>query len=63
MLEKLVRKMARIMAQAKTRLRPGLGASGSSEFRDTPVSLKDYRGKSVVLYFYPKDFTRGCERS
>jgi thioredoxin-dependent peroxiredoxin len=25
-----------------------------------PVSLKDYRGHWVVLYFYPKDFTRGC---
>lgn len=25
-----------------------------------PVSLKDYRGKWVVLYFYPKDFTSGC---
>src|SRR5207253_9703190 len=25
-----------------------------------PVSLKDYRGKWVELYFYPKDFTRGC---
>jgi peroxiredoxin Q/BCP len=25
-----------------------------------PVSLKDYREKWVVLYFYPKDFTRGC---
>jgi len=24
------------------------------------VSLKDYRGKWVVLYFYPKDFTSGC---
>jgi peroxiredoxin Q/BCP len=24
------------------------------------VSLKDYRGKWVVLYFYPKDFTQGC---
>lgn len=24
------------------------------------VSLKDYRGKWVVLYFYPKDFTGGC---
>jgi peroxiredoxin Q/BCP len=27
---------------------------------DTPVSLKDYRGKFVVLYFYPKDMTSGC---
>lgn len=24
------------------------------------VSLKDYRGSWVVLYFYPKDFTSGC---
>jgi peroxiredoxin Q/BCP len=24
------------------------------------VTLKDYRGKWVVLYFYPKDFTSGC---
>ena len=26
----------------------------------TPVSLQDFRGKWVVLYFYPKDFTQGC---
>lgn len=26
----------------------------------TPVSLKQYRGKWVVLYFYPKDGTPGC---
>jgi thioredoxin-dependent peroxiredoxin len=26
----------------------------------TPVSLKDFRGKYVVLYFYPKDGTQGC---
>jgi peroxiredoxin Q/BCP len=25
-----------------------------------PVSLKDYKGKWIVLYFYPKDFTSGC---
>jgi peroxiredoxin Q/BCP len=24
------------------------------------VSLKDFRGKEVVLYFYPKDMTPGC---
>lgn len=24
------------------------------------VSLKDFLGKKVVLYFYPKDFTPGC---
>ncbi len=27
---------------------------------DTSVSLKDYKGKYVVLYFYPKDMTSGC---
>ncbi|MCU1348740.1 MAG: Alkyl hydroperoxide reductase subunit C-like protein [Acidobacteria bacterium] len=26
----------------------------------TPVSLDQYKGKWVVLYFYPKDFTGGC---
>ena len=26
------------------------------------MSLKDYRGKKVVLYFYPKDGTPGCTR-
>lgn len=26
----------------------------------SPVSLSDFRGKWVVLYFYPKDFTPGC---
>src|ERR1700720_2895726 len=26
------------------------------------VSLKDYRGRWVVLYFYPKDQTPGCTR-
>ncbi|ELK48803.1 thioredoxin-dependent thiol peroxidase [Halobacillus sp. ACCC02827] len=24
------------------------------------VSLSDYKGKNVVLYFYPKDMTPGC---
>jgi peroxiredoxin Q/BCP len=26
----------------------------------TPISLAQYRGKWVVLYFYPKDMTTGC---
>lgn len=26
----------------------------------TAVALSDYREQWVVLYFYPKDFTRGC---
>ena len=27
-----------------------------------PVSLHDFRGKWIVLYFYPKDFTSGCTK-
>jgi len=27
-----------------------------------PVSLSDFKGKSVVLYFYPKDDTSGCTK-
>ena len=32
----------------------------SSEGRN--ISLKDLRGKNVVLYFYPKDDTPGCTK-
>jgi thioredoxin-dependent peroxiredoxin len=43
---------------------PAVGASapdfGLTSNEGTPTSLKDYRGKWVVLYFYPKDFTSGC---
>lgn len=27
---------------------------------DGSISLQDYRGQWVVLYFYPQDFTSGC---
>ena len=29
---------------------------------DSVVSLKDFKGKTVVLYFYPKDNTSGCTK-
>lgn len=28
--------------------------------KEEQISLSDYRGKKVVLYFYPKDMTPGC---
>ncbi len=45
---------------------PGLG-SAAPEFalasqEGGSVSLRDYRGSWVVLYFYPKDQTPGCTR-
>ncbi|NEQ99330.1 MAG: peroxiredoxin [Cyanothece sp. SIO2G6] len=27
---------------------------------DGDISLSDYRGQWVVVYFYPQDFTSGC---
>ena len=27
-----------------------------------PVSLSDFRGKKVILYFYPRDNTAGCTK-
>jgi len=29
---------------------------------NSPISLTDYKGKWVVLYFYPKDKTAGCTK-
>ncbi len=36
---------------------PDFSVAGSNGKK---VSLKDYRGSAVVLYFYPKDDTPGC---
>ena len=43
-------------------LQPGATAPDFSlpSQSDSSVSLKDYKGKYVVLYFYPKDMTSGC---
>ncbi len=30
--------------------------------QSVPVKLSDYRGRTVVLYFYPKDNTPGCTK-
>ena len=35
-------------------------AVGGKYGNGTPVTLEDFRGKTVVLYFYPKDNTPGC---
>lgn len=32
------------------------------ETADGPVRLSDFAGKTLVLYFYPKDDTSGCTR-
>ncbi|WP_417592565.1 thioredoxin-dependent thiol peroxidase [Owenweeksia hongkongensis] len=32
----------------------------STDQHGNTISLKDYKGKKVILYFYPKDNTPGC---
>jgi thioredoxin-dependent peroxiredoxin len=43
---------------------PGVGTDAPdftlNSQEEKPVSLHDFRGKWVVLYFYPKDMTTGC---
>ena len=52
------------MAANETQTQPAAGKPAPDFSLTTgdgsQVSLKDYRGKWVVLYFYPKDFTSGC---
>jgi len=33
-----------------------------SDADGNPVSLSDFKGKKIVLYFYPKDDTPGCTK-
>jgi peroxiredoxin Q/BCP len=53
-----------VMAAVETQQQPEAGKPAPDFSLTTgdgsQVSLKDYRGKWVVLYFYPKDFTSGC---
>ncbi len=37
---------------------PGIDAKGT----ERPHTLKEYKGKKVILYFYPRDSTPGCTR-
>lgn len=45
-------------------LKPGDNAPDFKLISDSgkEVSLKDLRGKKIVLYFYPKDDTSGCTK-
>jgi peroxiredoxin Q/BCP len=47
------------MAIAVGRKAPEFTLQGSSK---ESISLKDLKGKTVVLYFYPKDDTPGCTK-
>ncbi len=59
----LVVLVPRVLSRSAT---PSAGSNAPdftlSSQEGSSVSLKDYRGKWVVLYFYPKDQTPGCSR-
>jgi len=46
--------MAKLQAGEKAPLFSGTDQNGNT------ISLKDFKGKKVILYFYPKDDTPGC---
>jgi peroxiredoxin Q/BCP len=39
---------------------PGVVPSAAGEPREAILALDDFRGRWLVLYFYPRDFTSGC---
>jgi peroxiredoxin Q/BCP len=58
----LLLSIAALPALAGDTLTPGAAAPDFTlpSQDNTPISLDAYKGKWVVLYFYPKDFTGGC---
>jgi thioredoxin-dependent peroxiredoxin len=60
----LVFSLATVLAAGDTTGQPAVGTA-APDFKLTSnegkvASLSDFKGKWVVLYFYPKDFTSGC---
>jgi peroxiredoxin Q/BCP len=53
-----------VMARADNETMPAVGQQAPTftlpSQDGSPISLDSYRGKWVVLYFYPKDMTTGC---
>ncbi|HEX5168330.1 MAG TPA: thioredoxin-dependent thiol peroxidase [Cyclobacteriaceae bacterium] len=51
-----------MVSSAQTKLKTGDKAPDftAKDQDGKQISLHDYKGKKVVLYFYPKDYTTGC---
>ena len=39
---------------------PGIAPAANGQVLETRLTLEDFRGRWLVLYFYPRDFTEGC---
>ena len=48
------------MSVLVTKPAPDFKAEAVVDGQFTQVQLSDYKGKWVILYFYPKDMTPGC---
>lgn len=55
----LVLLVPRLLSRSATPVEGSAAPEFTLPSQEGPVSLKDYRGKWVVLYFYPKDQTPG----
>ncbi|HEX3821608.1 MAG TPA: peroxiredoxin [Candidatus Sulfotelmatobacter sp.] len=59
----LVMLVPRLLSKSRTPLEGSVAPEFTLPSQEgAPVSLKDYRGKWIILYFYPKDMTPGCSR-
>jgi peroxiredoxin Q/BCP len=58
----LIMLVPRLLSKSPSRQEGSLAPDFTLPSQEGTVSLKDYRGKWVVLYFYPKDMTAGCSR-
>ena len=55
-----VKKVARKASSAKVVVGQALPEFSLPSTGGRTVTLKDFKGKAVVLYFYPRDATPGC---
>ncbi len=55
-------RVARAALLKQGQIAPGFSTQMVEGDQISPISLADLRGKTVVLYFYPKDDTPGCTK-
>ncbi len=55
-------RMARAEVLKEGEIAPPINTQMVTGDQVTPFSLTDYRGRKVILYFYPKDDTPGCTK-
>lgn len=55
-------RIARAELLKQGQIAPGFSTQMVEGDQVAPISLADLRGKTVVLYFYPKDDTPGCTK-